>query len=286
MKGPHPIDVASAGSGFCTLKRLDFHDLNISDTETLMWAADLLDRHSPILGEDDQSVWTPPKMIFPASILSECDAATYGKHSLLQPALTAAVFLHATHCGLTPTEAGRHPFGNWAIQDFPAVGSERVTDLVVARLAGNTAVDPIAVVCTAATYRACCSKGKNMDGVYAQNIPVMHELQRWLDCHNTIPMVPPEQSQEAQTVGRLAYYPEAWQRTIQNFMFQVCAIIPGTFSAEFPSVGVKQRSTAYDTLFFTMRRNLFLSSGMATHCQYPMYTNAAPIQLRKHSPTW
>ena len=219
-----PIDVASTGSGFRALRRLHFDNMKISDTETLTWAADLLSRYSPLLGKDDSFIWTPPISILPDSILSEQDTAMYGKYAFLQPALTAAIFLHANHYRLSPTEAGRHPFGNWAVQDRSIVGSGRQKDLVIARrhVAGKMTMDPIAVACQAVTSFMCCSKGTNTDGVYSHDIPVMHELQRWLEHHETIPMVPPEESQAVWSPSRLAYYPEAWQRRIQNFMFQVC----------------------------------------------------------------
>jgi hypothetical protein len=77
----------------------------------------------------------------------------------------------------------------------------------VARLhvAGKMTADPIAVACEAVTYRMCCSKGASTDGVYSHDIPVMHELQRWLEHHDTFPMVPPEESQAISSPSRLTY---------------------------------------------------------------------------------
>jgi hypothetical protein len=155
-------------SNFCTLGCLHFNDPKTSDTKTLTWATDFLNRYGPSLGEDDQSILTPPRTIFPGLILSEHDTMTHGRHSFLQHALIAVIFLHVQHNGLSALEAGCHSFGNWELQDHSTTGSEWWTDLLIVKLnvVRNTNRDPVAVVCKAKTYHTCCSKDRVVGGGY------------------------------------------------------------------------------------------------------------------------
>ena len=140
----------------------------------------------------------------------------------MQPAITAAIFLHAHHYGLSSTESGRHPKGKWSLQDRSLIGPDKRTDMVVARL--NSTVgkepDPVALVCEAKTYHVCCSKGIGINGNSQNSMPVLPELRRWFRQYGDVPLLPAGQSEDQTDFD--GYYPEPWQRKIQRFMFQVC----------------------------------------------------------------
>jgi hypothetical protein len=202
---------------------LDVDNLKISESKTLRWAIDRLSQYCPLIEEeeDQRAVWRPPKIIF-SPILSENDTMKHGQYTFLEPALTAAIFLYAQHYGLSPEEAGRHPFGNWACQDRSTIGSGKRTDFVIARLhmVGRTAKDPVAVVCEAKTSHVCRSNGWLVDGRYSESVSIFPELQRWLERDNTVPILDPRALNTSQAEGP-AEFPQPWQRKIQHIMLQV-----------------------------------------------------------------
>ena len=228
---PDAKEIADITSTFHTLQRLDVRDLKISESETLQWAIDRLSKYCPLVEEeaDQWTIWKPPKTIFPP-IQSEKDTMKHGQYTFIEPALTAAIFLYAQHYGLSPEEAGCHPFGNWAVQDRSTIGSETRTDLVIAKLnmVGRTGKDPVAVVCEAKTSHVCRSNGFPLDAQYSYSLFILPELQRWLERDNTIPIVPFDTSHEDASE-------RAWQRKLRNILLQVCTISPSTstFPAEF-----------------------------------------------------
>ena len=150
-----------------------------------------------------------------------------GQLSLLQPAIAAGICIYANHYGLSSTEAGRHPKGNWSLENRSIIGKDRRTDLVVARLTSSKARsggNPAALVCEAKTCHVCHSKGTAISGIRHNRMPVLPELQRWFERDGDVPLLPPVNGEDETDFD--AYYPEPWQRKIQYFMVQVCLIDP------------------------------------------------------------
>ena len=208
-------ELARIRNSLHTLRRMDINKLQISDAHMFTWAINLLDQYGPELDTGNTTMWSPLSSMFPDHILGENDVMACGKTSLLQPTIAAGIFIYANHYGLSSTEAGCYPKGKWSLQDRSIIGSDRQTDLVVARVDSKLSRerDPVALVCEAKMYHVCHSKGIAIDGVGRHKMPVLPELQPWFERDGNVPLLPAANGEDETDFD--AYYPQPWQRKIQ-----------------------------------------------------------------------
>jgi hypothetical protein len=182
----------------------------ISEEHTLQWASTLLGTYGPYPQVSFEEYWDPDRVSrrAPDVIASEDDTCSYFRVSILDPAVTAAIFLHAQHAGLTPEQAGGFPQCNWVIRNTSNIGSSGRPDL--------TMLDPSkkpSAVAEGKTARVCSCYG----------ISVVKELPGWFQENaDVIPIHAPGFSPHSPNYDTIYPYAIPWKRKLQYFFFQVC----------------------------------------------------------------
>jgi hypothetical protein len=141
-----------------------------------------------------------------------------------------AIILHALHRQLTHEEAGGYPVGHWLVTNSGSIGQSGRADLSLvwrSQIRGpaeHGSRQPAAVF-EGKTYHVCKSRGDSVDGTLMQSMPVLSHLSEWMDgCNGVIPIDPPGTSASSRPKGDINWYLEPWQKKIQKFFFQVCAV--------------------------------------------------------------
>lgn len=212
-KQPSAAEVEISGRSFHYLERMQPSHLQISEEHTLKWASTLLDAYGPSPQLGYEEYWDPARIDRrgPDIIISEKDTCSYFKISVLEPALTAAIFLHAQHMRLTAKRAGGYPRYNWAVRDRSIIGSSRRAGLSV--MLSRSSNSP-AVIADAKTSRTC--RGTAADSVITM-------LSEWFQTlGDIIPMDSPDFPHSIRRIGTINTYDSPWQQKLQYFFFEVC----------------------------------------------------------------
>jgi hypothetical protein len=132
-------EIEASGASLIDLRPLTLERLQISKDHDLLWAIQLLETYGPVLDANFAHFWFTQQLVHktPRIIRSEQDTAMYFTTSLLEPSLTAAIFLHAQHLQLTQEDAQGFPSGNWEIVDFSTHGATGQADRGIVCLGQN-----------------------------------------------------------------------------------------------------------------------------------------------------
>jgi hypothetical protein len=218
MKNLTKIEIETSGHSLVKLKQLSLEEINISDHHTLWWAMDILDSYGPSPLESFQHYWASEQLaqLAPTFIDSEQDTTNYCTISLLEPALTTTIVLHAQHLELALKDAQGFPHGKWQIADFSTTGRNGRTDRAVMRTSQQRRSEwRVTTVCQGKTHHVCCIP---LDG----GISVLGSANNLPNTENKIPMDGPGTSVLQWPKGDLNWHVEPWKKKLQKFMFQVC----------------------------------------------------------------
>jgi hypothetical protein len=121
---PTALDISMSGSHFHGFAKLSIDNLQLSNDHTLQWATNLLGQYGPTPLDLNATVWDLRfhRRNIPQRIRSENDTMSYLKISLVDPALTTAIFIRAQHLGLTAEHGSQYPLGNWELFDCSSTG--------------------------------------------------------------------------------------------------------------------------------------------------------------------
>lgn len=203
-KAPSEDDIISCRS-LNSLEMMQLSRHNISDQHDLAWAYSLLDEYGPSPKHGYEEWWDPVRIERrgPESISSENDTCWYFRISVLEPAVIAAIFLHAQHANLTVEQAGGYPRGNWAVRDTSTIGSSGRPDLTVLYLP-----DERAFLAEGKTFHVCT--GPDPDSALVKLPVFFHEHD------GSIPI-------DFSKLSTLINHTQ-WKQKLLYFFIQVCTV--------------------------------------------------------------
>jgi len=216
-KQPSYVEVEISGRSFHSLQRMDVSRLEISKEHTLEWACILLEEYGPYPQPGYEEFWVPTRVNHraPGKIFSGNDVREYFQVSVLEPALSAAIFLHAEHVSLTASQSGGYPRYKW---DVRSQSVSTRSGCAMLQIHFETCNEPI-IIAEGRTSRAC-SIGDTAD--------VIGKIPDWFEeVGDVILMDPPGSSPATRPAGSVNIYDAPWKHRLQGFFFQVC--IPNTF---------------------------------------------------------
>lgn len=208
-----PAEVEISGPSFHSLQKMDVSQFELSKEHTFEWACKLLEDYGPSPQARYDDFWDPIKMNHrvPRRIFSECDARMYFKTCVLEPALSAAIFLHAQHESLTASQSGGYPRYKWDVRDVRSDRSECAMMLTCF----ETCDEPVIIAEGRAS--SVCSSGDTAD--------VIEKLPDWFEeLGGVIPMGTPGSSLATGTADSVNIYDTSWKQRLQAFFFEVCIL--------------------------------------------------------------
>ena len=214
---PDEVDQASSGSSFHGFSTLSLEDLPLSDEHKLDWATNLLARYGPVPVDEHPTFWNIRVLRQAISPLidSENDTMSYVQNSLLNPALTAAVFIRAQHLGLRPEDGAIHPDGNWRIVNCSTFGRGGRGDYGIIRCDRPSRNQPYPVVVEIKTSHVCHSNG-HIEDRFQHVIHVLRALPEWLNQRGGYVSMDYQGTPQTRNNGVFHWHPEAWQKKIQK----------------------------------------------------------------------
>ena len=194
----------------------------LSSSRGLAWATSCLRDYGPLPSEQYCQYWNPQLALVPRTIRSELDTMTYLKLMLIEPAITAAIFIRAQHLGLTAAQGAVYPRGNWELVDCSTSGAgSGWSDHALIRFSTvRTSHLQFVALMELKTWHMCQINGEDLDGQCALSIPMIENLERWIEeQHGYIPMDPP--GSQPRLLAMFNYYRDAWKKKLQKILFQV-----------------------------------------------------------------
>jgi hypothetical protein len=218
---PNDIDMLASGPHFHGFSKLSIENLRLSDDHTLEWATNRLSEYGPTPLDVTADVWDPVHhgWTIPRDIRSENDTMSYVKISLINPSLTAAIFIRAQHLGLTAADGAQYPFGNWQLIDCSTTGRSGRGDYGVIR--SDRDDDCFAAVFETKTSRVCHSVGEDFNGQYRHPIHILQYLPEWLEREGGYIPMDRSGSLSTRNKGAFDWYTQPWQKKTQKILFQV-----------------------------------------------------------------
>ena len=257
-KAPVDIDINISGSQLQGFRRLSIENLVLSSDHGLAWAIDLLQAYGPLPSIRYCQCWDPRLPVLPRQIRSEEDTATYLKIMLIEPAVAAAVFIRAQHLGLTAAQGSVYPEHNWELVNCSTSGrgSGRSDHAIVRSLPVRTSDLRFVALMEFKTWHVCQSNGEDLDGQRLPSIPVIENLQQWLEEEGGyIPMDPP--NAPPRQAKQFNYYEDAWKKKLQKILFQVRSdSISSIVAANHQTVLARHRSAKRPSLFACKRARI------------------------------